>query len=41
VYLEGGVACALARLAAPQAIQIVNAIEEIKNEHQFPTTRNI
>jgi hypothetical protein len=41
VHLDGGAACALARLTAPQAIQNVNAIEEIKNEHQFPTTRNI
>jgi hypothetical protein len=32
VYLEGGVACALARLTAPQAIQNVNAIEEIENK---------
>jgi hypothetical protein len=26
---------------APQAIQNVNAVEEIENGHQFPTTRNI
>ena len=41
MYLEDGVAFALTRLTAPQAIQNVNAVEEIENEHQFPTTRNI
>jgi hypothetical protein len=35
VNLEGGVACMLARLTALQAIQHINAIEEIENGHQF------
>jgi hypothetical protein len=35
VYLEGGVASALARLTAPQAIQNVNAIEEIEMNTSF------
>ena len=41
MHLEGDVAYALARPTVPHAIQNVNEIEKIKNEHQFPTTRNI